>query len=97
MLRPNETIIPRAGRLSAFIAILCLILALSLVAQGLMGEMLDDVGTDTRRCDLQTITAGLGAVYGLVIALAVVIGGISLHARAAARAQLAAYICCTGW
>ncbi len=88
VLRPNETIIPRAGRLSAFIAVVCLVLALSLVAQGLMGEMLDDVELN-EALDLQTITTGLGAAYGLVIALAAVISGIlSMRERRRGRSWL---------
>lgn len=88
VLRPNDTIIPRTGRLSAFIAIACLILALSLVAQGLLAGMLNDaeLGNDL---SLKNVTAIIGAGYGLVIALAAVISGVrSMRARRRGRSWL---------
>jgi len=88
VLRPNETIIPRAGRLSAFIAVVGLVLALSLVAQGLLGGLLDDVslGGGLR---VTTLSQAAGAACGLAIALAVIIGGVrSLHQRRRGRSWL---------
>ncbi len=88
VLRPNDTIIPHTGRLSAFVAIACLILALSLVAQGLLAGMLNDVDLGGG-FTLQYLTAGIGAGYGLVIALATVISGIrSMQTRRRGRSWL---------
>ena len=70
ILRPSEAVVPRAGRISAFIAIVLLIMALSLVAQGLMHDLLGEVGR------IEMIAAGVGAVYGVLIALAAVVGGV---------------------
>jgi ABC-type antimicrobial peptide transport system permease subunit len=85
VLRPNETIIPRAGRLNAFIAIVGLILALSLVAQGLMVDLLNDVDV-ADDLPLNVITAGLGALYGLIIAVPMVLGDfLSMRERRRGR------------
>jgi putative ABC transport system permease protein len=76
VLRPNETIIPRTGRLSAFAAIMVLVLALSLVAQGLLAGVLGnpEIASGLR---LKDITGGLGAFYGLLIAVPLVMSGIA--------------------
>ena len=39
VLRPSDTVVPRAGRLRSFVAVLVVMLALSVVAQGLMGDL----------------------------------------------------------
>jgi putative ABC transport system permease protein len=88
VLRPNETIIPRTGRLSSFAAIMVLVLALSLVAQGLLAGVLKDpeISSGLR---LKSITAGLGAFYGLLIAVPLVLTGIaSMRARRRGRSWL---------
>ncbi|HLA42160.1 MAG TPA: FtsX-like permease family protein, partial [Aggregatilineales bacterium] len=41
VLRPTETVIPKAGRLRSFAALMIVLLAISLVAQGLIGSVLD--------------------------------------------------------
>ena len=76
VLRPNETIIPRTGRLSTFAAIMVLVLALSLVAQGLLADVLKDpeIASGLR---LTSITTGLGAFYGLLIAVPLVLNGLA--------------------
>lgn len=85
VLRPNDTIIPRTGRLSAAVAIVCLILAISLVVQGLMGTMLDDV-TITGGINLRQIAQAIGAIYGLMVGIAVSLNGIlSLRERRRGR------------
>jgi len=40
VLRPSDTVVPRAGRLRSFVAVLIVMLALSAVAQGLIGDLL---------------------------------------------------------
>ncbi|MBN2305065.1 MAG: ABC transporter permease [Anaerolineae bacterium] len=70
VLRPSEAIIPQAGRLSAFVALVALILVLSLVAQGLLGDLLDDVPY------IDTITPAIGVVYGVLMALALIAADI---------------------
>jgi putative ABC transport system permease protein len=88
VLRPNETIIPRAGRLNAFAAIMVLVLALSLVAQGLIAGLLSDVKI-TDGLMLNMITAALGAFYGLLIAVPLVLNGFfSMRARRRGRSWL---------
>ena len=39
VLRPSDTVVPRAGRLRSFVAVLIVMLALSAVAQGLIGDL----------------------------------------------------------
>ncbi len=85
VLRPNDTIIPRAGRLRSFAAIMVLVLALSLVAQGLIADLLSDVEISDG-LTLNAITAGLGAFYGLLIAVPLVLNGfVSMRARRRGR------------
>jgi predicted lysophospholipase L1 biosynthesis ABC-type transport system permease subunit len=84
VLRPSDTIIPKAGRLSAFVAAVFLILALSLVAQGLLLDLLDDVMLG--EMSLKSVTRLIGAGYGVLIAVPVVIGGLlSLRERRGRR------------
>lgn len=40
VLRPSDTVVPRAGRLRSFVVVLVVMLALSAVAQGLIGDLL---------------------------------------------------------
>lgn len=39
VLRPSDTVVPRAGRLRSFVSVLVVMLALSAVAQGLIGDL----------------------------------------------------------
>jgi putative ABC transport system permease protein len=88
VLRPNETIIPRTGRLSAFAAIMVLVLALSLVAQGLLAGVLGNPEI-TSGLRLKDITTGLGAFYGLLIAVPLVLNGyLSMRERRRGRSWL---------
>ncbi|MBI5957620.1 MAG: FtsX-like permease family protein, partial [Chloroflexi bacterium] len=61
VLRPSDTMIPRAGRLRSFIALVIVIAALSLVAQSLIGDLL------SARM-IRIIAGGIGAVLGLLVA-----------------------------
>ncbi len=49
VLRPSETLIPSTGRLRAFVALMVILLALSVVAQGLLGDLLGSatIGSNT--------------------------------------------------
>ena len=92
VLRPNDTIIPRAGRLSAFAAIMVLVLALSLVAQGLMADVLGNPEI-TNGLRLSSITTALGAFYGLLIAVPLVLNGIaSMRARRRGRSWFVQFL-----
>jgi len=83
VLRPSDTVIPKAGRLSAFAAVIVLIMVLSLVAQGLMGDLLNDLK------NLDMIMTGIGAGYGLLIALALILSDfLSMRRRRRGRSWL---------
>lgn len=82
VLRPSETVIPRAGRFSAFVAVVCLVMALSLVAQGLLGDLLDSIK------NLEMITTGTGTAYGVLIAVPLVIGDLLALRRRRGRRWL---------
>ncbi len=71
VLRPSDVVIPKAGRLGSFAALVLLIMLLSLVAQSLMGDLLDSVK------NLDTYTTGTGAVYGMLIALPLIFSDIN--------------------
>jgi ABC-type antimicrobial peptide transport system permease subunit len=73
VLRPSENVIPRTGRLNSFVAVAGLIMALSVVAQGLMGNLLD---FEVQGAKVTTYTAALGGFYGALIAVPVIISGI---------------------
>ncbi len=83
VLRPSDTVVPRAGRLRSFVAVLVVMLALSAVAQGLigdlfdtgptLGEVLDDAGAAQSAGDP---SAGLPAAVENLRLLQVVTGGI---------------------
>ena len=70
VLRPSDVVIPKAGRLGSFAALVLLIMLLSLVAQSLMGDLLDSVK------NLDTYTTSTGAVYGMLIALPLIFSDI---------------------
>jgi putative ABC transport system permease protein len=76
VLRPSDTVVPRTGRLSALAAVMGLVMALSLVAQGLLGDLLSGVDS------VRQIATGIGAGYGLLIAVPLILGDIlSLRRR----------------
>lgn len=80
VLRPSDTVLPKAGRLSAFVALVVLVMALSLMAQGLMGDLLDGIPY------LDTITPAIGAACGLLIALPLVLSDyLSMRRRRRGR------------
>ncbi|MBN1201252.1 MAG: ABC transporter permease [Anaerolineae bacterium] len=65
VLRPSEALVPTAGRLRSFLALIGVIVALSLVAQPLLGDLLDN---DTIRLIAAGVGVGLGLLAGLSIA-----------------------------
>lgn len=69
VLRPSETIIPRSGRLQSFAALMLVLAAISLVAQGLIGNLLD-FGDE-----FQLITGANGAIIGVLMSIPIVLGG----------------------
>ncbi|MBN1563679.1 MAG: FtsX-like permease family protein [Anaerolineae bacterium] len=73
VLRPSENVMPSTGRLNAFVALVGLIMALSLVAQGLIGNLLD---FEVQGEPVTTYTAILGGFFGALIAVPVIAGGI---------------------
>ncbi|HML20902.1 MAG TPA: ABC transporter permease [Aggregatilinea sp.] len=89
VLRPGDTVLPKAGRVSAFVALIALVMALSLVAQGLMGDLLDGITY------LHTITTAIGAVCGALIALSLVMTDyLSMRGRRRGRHWLTHFL---GW
>ncbi|MBZ0315972.1 MAG: ABC transporter permease [Anaerolineae bacterium] len=69
VLRPNDNIVPRAGIALSFAAILAVVMALSLVAQGFIGDLVDvDV--------LSVFSAITGGILGFLIGLAMLVGGL---------------------
>ncbi len=71
VLRPTDTVVPKAGRLRSLAALVFVMLALSLVAQLLVNDLLD---SDS----LRRYARFAGAVLGLLMGLPMVIGGIQL-------------------
>jgi putative ABC transport system permease protein len=69
VLRPTDTVIPRAGRSRSFAALLFVMLAISLVAQPLIHNLLND-------SQIKGIAQGVGGVLGLLMALTMVAGGL---------------------
>jgi putative ABC transport system permease protein len=83
VLRPSDTVLPKAGRLSAFVALVVLVMALSLLVQGLIGNLLDGIPY------LHTITSAIGAACGALIALPLVLGDyLSMRRRRRGRSWL---------
>ncbi|RMF77859.1 MAG: FtsX-like permease family protein [Chloroflexi bacterium] len=87
VLHPAETPMPKAGRLRSFAAVIVVILALSLVAQPMIGGLLaaEDDGTNTTESvepvettptspDITMISASVGAVLGFLGGVAVLAG-----------------------
>lgn len=73
VLRPSANVIPTSGRLSAFVAMVAMIMAISLVAQSLLGTMLHDV-TVTGDITLELIATIIGGLYGALMVVPWVIG-----------------------
>lgn len=69
VLRPNDNVIPKTGIARSFAAVLVVIMALSLVAQGFIGDLVD---VDVLRI-FSTITGG---ILGLLIGVAMLAGGL---------------------
>jgi ABC-type antimicrobial peptide transport system permease subunit len=57
VLRPSDMVVPKAGRLRSFVAVLIVLVALSLVAQSLVRDLLD---SDTLRNIARFIGLGIG-------------------------------------
>lgn len=70
VLRPAETMLPKAGRLQSFTAVVILVLAISVVVQTLMGDILSFDGL------LLYLSLALGLFYGLIIAASTIAGGV---------------------
>ena len=70
VLRPTDTVIPKTGRARSFAALLVVMLAISLVAQALIGDLLS--GTRVR-----AIAQSIGGALGLVLALTMLSGGLA--------------------
>ncbi len=69
VLRPSDAVVPRAGRARSFAALLFVMLAISLVAQPLINDLLSE----------QTIRAaamGVGGFLGLLMGLTMLAGGL---------------------
>lgn len=79
VLRPTETIIPKMGRLRSFATLMFVLVALSLLTRGLVGDLLDATGAD--------IIAGInGAIIGGLMAVPIVLGGyLSMRTRRRGR------------
>ncbi|MBN1680914.1 MAG: FtsX-like permease family protein [Anaerolineae bacterium] len=76
VLRPSDTVIPKAGRARSFVALLFVMLSLSLVTQVLTRDLLSG-------SVLRNSAMGAGAFLGLLMALTMIAGG--LFARWARR------------
>jgi|GEM_PF-396890 len=68
VLRPNETVIPQAGRLQSFAALMVVLLLLALVTQGILGDLI--TGNET----VQLTAAAAGALIGLLMIIPLIVG-----------------------
>ncbi len=83
VLRPSDTVIPKAGRVSAFVAMVALVMSLSIVAQSILGDLLEGIKS------LDVITIGVGAAYGVLMAIPLVVGDfLSMRRRRRGRSWL---------
>jgi putative ABC transport system permease protein len=64
VLRPSETIVPRAGRARSLVTLLMVLLALSAVAQPLIGDLLT---SETSGLVAQGVGVALGALLGVTM------------------------------
>jgi ABC-type antimicrobial peptide transport system permease subunit len=62
VLRPSDMVVPKAGRLRSFVAVLVVLVALSLVAQSLVRDLLD---SDTLRSIARFIGLGIGIAMSI--------------------------------
>ena len=72
VLRPQDNIVPKSGILRSFAALLVVIIALSIIAQGMLGDLLS--GDDAESLELYSSIVIF--IMGGLIALAMFIGGI---------------------
>jgi putative ABC transport system permease protein len=69
VLRPSDTVVPKAGRARSFAALLFVMLAISLVAQPLIGNLLSDT-------TVRAAASGVGGLLGLLMGLTMLAGGL---------------------
>lgn len=69
VLRPTDTVVPRAGRARSFAALLFVMLAISLVAQPLINDLLSEQA-------IRTAAMGVGGFLGLLMGLTMLAGGL---------------------
>ncbi len=72
VLRPSEDVVPKAGRARSLAALVFVMLAISLVAQPLIRDLLDD---DTLRSAAQ----GVGALLGFLMGVSMLAGGVLVN------------------
>lgn len=75
VLRPQDDVIPKAGRSRSFAALLVVIIAISIVAQGMMRGLLTGEDADS----LERLSAYVITGFGFLIAVAMIFGGIGLN------------------
>lgn len=73
VLRPQDDVIPKAGRSRSFAALLVVVIAISIIAQGMMRGLL--TGEDAESLD--QISSIVITVFGFLIAVAMIFGGIA--------------------
>ncbi|MCB9435599.1 MAG: ABC transporter permease [Anaerolineales bacterium] len=71
VLRPQDNIVPAAGRSRSFAAMIIVILALSAVTQGMLSQILDIDG-------LRLYASIASGIMGFLVGLALLIGGVSV-------------------
>ena len=69
VLRPSDTVVPKAGRARSFAALLFVMLAISLVAQPLINNLLSGQ-------TLRAAASGVGGFLGLLMGLTLLAGGL---------------------
>ncbi len=67
VLRPSETLVPRAGRMLTFLAVLIMLVVITLIVRGLVGDLLSSA-------TMRSVAGGLGAVLGGLAGLAILLG-----------------------
>jgi ABC-type antimicrobial peptide transport system permease subunit len=77
VLRQGETILVQAGRLRSLSALMVLLLAMSLVADSLIGELLLGLAGESGEGFLRLITGGSGLFLGVLLAVPVILSGIN--------------------
>ncbi len=69
VLRPSETVIPQNGRLRSFAALMVVVASISVVAQGLIGDLLGS------GAEIKIFAAVNGVIIGLLMTIPMIIGG----------------------